>query len=84
MARFHNPPTGLVAAFSFPLAIPFFFSGANERTISMHFHDGPLPAVAPIETKVFFFRPRPGLLDDLVLQQRRQLGAIRDVCPGDE
>ena len=50
----------------------------------MPFRDGPLPAVARIKTKVCFFRPRPGLLDNLVLQQRRQLGAIRDVCPGDE
>ena len=84
MARFHNPPTGLVAAFSFPLAVPFFFSGADERTITLPFRDGSLPAVARIETKVFFFRLRQGLFDNLVLQQRRQLGAIRDVRAGDE
>ncbi len=50
----------------------------------MPFRDGSLPAVARIETKVFFFRLRQGLFDNLVLQQRRQLGAIRDVRAGDE
>ena len=84
MTRLHDPSTGLVATFAFSCPIPFFFSGLDEGAISVLFRDRSLSTVARIETKVFFFRPLPGLFDDLVLQQHRQLGAIRDVRPGDE
>ena len=83
MTRLHDPSTGLVATFAFSRPIPFF-SGLDEGVISVLFRDRSLSTVARIETKVFFFRPLPGLFDDLVLQQHRQLGAIRDVRPGDE
>ena len=84
MTCLHDPSTGLVATFAFSRSVPFFFSGLDEGAISVPFRDRSLSTVARIETKVFFFRPLPGLFDDLVLQQHRQLGAIRDVRPGDE
>ena len=74
MARLHDPSTGLVASFAFSLAVPFFFLGSDEGTISVPFRDRSFSTVARIETKVFFFRPRPGLCENPVLERRaRQL-----------
>ena len=84
MARLHDPSTGLVPPFPFPLAVPLLFPELDVGAVSVCFRDGSLPAVARIQTKVFFFLPLPEPFDNLVLQQRRQLGAIRNVRPGDE
>lgn len=84
MARLHDPSTGLVSPFPFPLALPLLFPGLDEGAVSVFFRDGSLSSVARIQTKVFFFRPLLRLLDHFVRQQLVQAGAVRDVRPGDE